>query len=412
MDHVPITPTIAIVGSGVAGCYVAQALRRALPQAELCILDRLPVPYGLLRYGVAADHQGTKALSRQFDRLFLRDGVRFAGNIDIGTTLSLAALRETFDATVLATGLHGDRPLAIEGSDRPHVIGAGRLTRLLNAHPDEADFLPMLGASPVIIGAGNVAIDVARLLAKPPELMADSDIAAIHADVRRAVRHISIVGRSPGGAAKCDVTMLEELGRIPRLRVTLSGTLEPGDADRAAALRALAARDDGPPACTIAFHFGWHPASIAEDSVHFTADAASDTTLALPASAVITATGFTACSSRDIALQPLTTPMADPATGRLDIDLYCTGWCRRGAQGAIPSNREDARTVADAMARTLSERQLGKPGFQGLSEPIRTATVDFAGWQRIDQLERSTAEPGRLRRKIVHFDHLLAAARG
>ena len=110
-------PTIAIVGSGPSGCYTAQFLRKRWPDGEIVVFDRLDHPYGLVNYGVALDHPGTKAVARQFDRLFDKDGVRFAGKIEIGTDVSLEELRQAFDVVVLASGLHGDRSLDIPGGD-------------------------------------------------------------------------------------------------------------------------------------------------------------------------------------------------------------------------------------------------------------------------------------------------------
>ena len=112
-------PTIAIVGSGPSGCYIAQFLRKRWPAAEIVIFDRLDHPYGLVNYGVALDHPGTKAVARQFDRLFDKDGVRFAGKVEIGTDITLDELRSAFDIVVLATGLHGDRTLDVPGAELP-----------------------------------------------------------------------------------------------------------------------------------------------------------------------------------------------------------------------------------------------------------------------------------------------------
>src|SRR6478609_3075307 len=132
-----LAPTIAIVGSGPSGCYVAQFLRKRWRAAEIVIFDRLDHPYGLVNYGVALDHPGTKAVARQFDRLFDKDGVRFAGEVEVGTDVMLEELRSPFDVVVLASGLHGDRPLGVPGAELPSVLGSGRLTRLINGHPDE-----------------------------------------------------------------------------------------------------------------------------------------------------------------------------------------------------------------------------------------------------------------------------------
>ena len=160
------SPTVVVVGSGPSGCYTAQFLRKQWPAADITVLDRLPVPFGLVRYGVAPDHQGTKAVDRQFDRLFTRDGVRFVGNVEVGGPVTVDQLRAAFDVVVLATGVSGDRPLGVPGAELAGVHGAGRLTRLLNDHPDEQHPVAPLGPRVVVVGNGNVALDVVRLLAK------------------------------------------------------------------------------------------------------------------------------------------------------------------------------------------------------------------------------------------------------
>jgi len=164
---------------------IRQSFERAAPtydsaasvQRRIChdLIDRLPVPYGLVRYGVAADHQGTKAIIRQFERLFERQGAGFIGNLDIGSDVTLDYLRAAYDAVILAAGLATDRTLGIPGEDLAGIAGAGAITRALNGHPD-APPLPPLGKHVVVMGNGNVAIDIVRLLAKSADELAGSDL--------------------------------------------------------------------------------------------------------------------------------------------------------------------------------------------------------------------------------------------
>ncbi len=220
-----------------------------------------------MNYGVALDHPGTKAVARQFDRLFERDNVQFAGKVEIGTDITLDELRAAFDIVVLATGLHGDRTLEVPGSDLPGVLGSGRLTRLINGHPDEKADELRIGSRVTIVGHGNVAIDLVRLLLKSTDELrglgvADDVIAAITAG---PVQHIDVVGRSQPALAKFDPAMVRELAKTPDVRflADLARVTPWRRTPRPAKQDALATLLDGPgaaaPDARCTFHFGWTP---------------------------------------------------------------------------------------------------------------------------------------------------------
>src|SRR5574340_527298 len=221
--HAPMRH-IAIVGSGPAACYLADHLLRLAPDAHIDVIERLPVPFGLVRYGVAPDHQGTKAVVRVLDRVLGRDRVGFFGNVEVGRDLRLAELRALYDAVVLATGAPRDRRLGIPGEDLPGVVGSGSFVGWYNDHPDHA--VPPLHAvrSAVVIGNGNVAIDVARILAKSPAEMAGSDIAPPVAQLLAAqpIDAIHVVGRRSAADAKFTAHELGELGTLARARARLA----------------------------------------------------------------------------------------------------------------------------------------------------------------------------------------------
>lgn len=411
---------IAIVGSGPAGCYLAQALRRLLPGAHLTVFDRLPVPYGLLRYGVAGDHQGTKAVSRQFDRLFTRGRVGFAGNVEIGTDLTLQALREAYDAVVLCTGLHQDLPLGIPGEMLDGVVGSGRLTRLLNSHPDEVAQGVRTGAQPVVIGAGNVAMDVVRLLVQTAEERAGSDLdePLLHTVTSR-VRRVEVISRSPLAQAKFDVTMLRELGELPGLRFEVheDRRLEPADAggeSRRGVAMQLAARAEPHARAVISLRFGYRPVRLLGHRrvtgvvLRPTGEATGETTL--PADCVVTAIGYgrdrhDPLSGRDVPHRQ---------GGRVEPGLYVGGWLSTGPHGTIPAQRTLARQIAGAVVTELAGRADRPPrgGFEALPSDIRARSVDFGGWSLIDRFERAQAAPDRVRRKVRDREQLLAIAAG
>src|SRR5271165_3542929 len=205
---------IAIIGSGPARCYLADHLLRLLPDASIDILERLPVPFGLVRYGVAPDHQSTKAVTRVLDRVLSRERVSFFGNVEAGRDVRLAELASMYDAVVLATGASRDRRLEIPGEDLPGVMGSGSFVGWYNGHP-ESPSPPIADVhSAVVIGNGNVAIDVARILGKSPAELAGSDLSpeAMSWLQAQPIETIHIVGRRSATDARFTEHELEELG--------------------------------------------------------------------------------------------------------------------------------------------------------------------------------------------------------
>lgn len=422
------TPKIAIVGSGPSGCYLAQALLRSIPECEIAMLDRLVSPYGLVRYGIAADHQHTKAISRQFDRLFAHPGVRFVGNVEVGRDVSLDELRACFDAVVLATGLTRDRGLGIPGSDLDGVHGAGAIIRALNAHPDAPERLPELGSDVVVVGAGNVALDVLRFLVKGPDDYDGSDVSdtALDSYLAAPAHRVTLVSRSALPASKGDPQMLRELAQLPRAtyRCVDSAEPEPGvdcELDRTAAARvdavaALTAADrPSAPGPDVSLRFGWTPVRIlGSGAVEGVELARGDAVAVVPATAVVSAIGFDpaadALSSLIAALGP------DSASGRIETGLYRTGWAQRGPRGAIPENRGYARLVSDEIASDLADGSLpvvaDRSGFTGLPPEVLARAIDFEQWLVLEAHERKIATPARARRKHPDHSRMASIARG
>ncbi len=375
------SPTIAIIGSGPSGCYAAQFLRKQWKGAEIVMFDRLALPYGLVRYGVAPDHQGTKAVTKQFDRLFERDGVTFVGGAEIGSDITLEAIRESFDIVILATGLSADRPLEGAGADLPGVFGAGAITRLVNGHPEESADALHLGETVTIVGQGNVALDLVRLFLTPPvDLLAlgvaDSVVAAIG---RGPVRQIEIVGRSHAPSAKFDLAMAKELGRLPDVRFLADGlpTLEAGaDPDpRIAVIGDLVASSPAEASRLVHFRFGWTPDRVTGGDrvvgIAFRATDGSGERLSITTDSICTAIGFSERDESPVRRRDHETPSTDLERGVLDDGLYCVGWLRRGPQGTIPANRVDSRMVADEIIAAVESGSLAvhKPGYGNITSP-------------------------------------------
>ncbi len=400
--HETVAPRVAIVGSGPAGSFAAQALRRTFPAAPIEVFDELPTPYGLVRYGVAADHQGTKAVARQFDRLFTEEGVRFRGNCRLGVDVALEELERAYDVVVLATGMHRDARLPIPGADLAGVRGAGAVTRFLNGHPDEAAPEP-LGESVVVVGHGNVAMDIVRLIARDAAGLDGSDIDdAAHGRFTERVRTVHVVGRSAPATAKFDPVMVRELAGLPGVRHIVHGAGElPADGrdariDAVRALGAGAADASAEPTAaesriSVEWWFGLSPERIeGEGRVGAAVFRGAEGEVRIPATDVITAIGFSADEGTPV--EP-----GSHTDGRIRPGLYTAGWLRRGPRGTIPDQRADARDLARIISADL---QSGAVTVAASGLPELEDEIDFDGWRRIDLRERLTAAPGRERAKL------------
>lgn len=424
------TPSVAIVGSGPSGCYLAQSLRKAWPESEITVFDQLASPFGLVRYGVAADHQNTKAVTRQFDRLFERENVRFAGNIRVGRDVTLDQLKAAYSVVAFATGLTKDRPLGIDGDNLPGVIGAGVVTRRLNSHPTPEDAPLAFGDKIAVIGNGNVAMDIVRFLLKHPDEYESSDINDELVEAYNAARakRIDVVGRSLVADAKCDALMLRELGKIRGVRFRTDADLtEPVDADRAVAGRIAAVRElidlapEGEVETEVTFHFGWTPARVTGvervEGVEFVGTIDSAQTLSIDADSVIAAIGFELHDDAPDMFGGASIDLtADPSTGRFGDGLYRTGWFKRGPRGTIPENRADAKDVAEEIIADFDAGKIhvsaAQAGFSALDEGTRNLAVSFVDWQRLDAHEQAEAPAGRVRRKLADHDTMVNIARG
>ncbi|WP_010140117.1 FAD-dependent oxidoreductase [Oceanicola sp. S124] len=386
---------IAIVGGGPSGCYTAQALLKRAPDLEVDIIDALPVPYGLVRYGVAADHQGTKGVARQFARIFTRQNAQFFGNLRIGRDVTLEALRRAYDVVVLAAGLPGDRPLGIPGDDLPGVIGSGALTRALYEHPD-AEALPELGEAPLVIGTGNVAVDILRLLAKTPEELSGSDLGAGPSDwlAAQKIRQITVVGRSSAAAARFSPVMIKELAELSRVDLRLAA----GGSDAGEVLAAAVAGSAGP--LPIDFRFESRPVALEPlgDGLQLTVETPRGRET-IAASSVISAIGFTGDGSFD------RDGLLAEAGGA--ARLYAAGWFRTGPVGAIPQCREEGQRLAQQILDEVQPdpARIGRALFAG-----RAGITDFDHWQHLDALELAGATDQRCRRKISRRDDMLRPA--
>ena len=426
----------AIIGSGPAGFYTAEALAKSFGEtATIDIIDKLPVPYGLIRFGVAPDHQSIKAVSKRYDKVADDPQVRFVGNVAVGEAVSVAELRDLYDAVILATGAPHDRALGIPGEDLPGVIGSAAFVGWYNGHPDFADLDPPLdGANAVVIGNGNVALDVARILSKTRAEFAGSDIVghAIDALDRSAVRTITFLGRRGPHQIAMTPKELGELGHLEQAApsvdradfppVAEDEALEPGVRKSVTHLRAFA---DAPPSGgkpkAIMFDFFAKPLTIEGDGraqrvlverTRLDDGRAIGTgeTYAVPADLVISCIGY---SSPQIDGVPYDADGGKYLNdhGQIDDGLYCVGWARRGPSGTIGTNRPDgyevAEQVAGAMAPGSDGGRAGGDGLDALLVERKVKSTSFDDWRRIEAAETAAARPDSPREKYVrHHDWL------
>lgn len=432
---------IAVIGSGPAGYYTAEACQKKFgDEVRVDIIDRLPVPYGLIRTGVAPDHQSIKGVSRRYEAVALTDNVRFVGNVSVGKDVSIAELQGLYDAVVLATGAPLDRPLDVPGADLPGVVGSAAFVGWYNGHPDFAGLGPALdGPGAVVIGNGNVALDVARILSKTQAEFDGSDIVAHALTALRAsqVETVTLLGRRGPHQIAMTPKELGELGHLSRAQPIVSpadlppeiddALLEPGQRKSVMHLREFAARTtDELKGVHVVFDFFAMPIAIEGDGkaerviVEKTrlepngAAVGTGETYAIPASLVVSCIGYRTPPIEGIPYDDRAGRFANDE-GRVMPGLYAVGWARRGPTGTIGTNRPDGIAITDRIAEDLDALggdgsvKTGRPGLDALLESRGTDVVTFRDWQKIEAAENAAAREGSPREKFTSIEAMLGA---
>ncbi|WP_417622115.1 FAD-dependent oxidoreductase [Parasphingorhabdus sp.] len=429
---------IAIIGSGPAGYYSAEAAQKKYgDDVAVDIIDRLPVPFGLIRTGVAPDHQSIKAVSRRYEKTNLGDNVRFIGNVTVGEDVSVAELQELYDAVVLATGAPDDRVLDIPGSDLKGVIGSAAFVGWYNGHPDFKDLDPPLEARSVaIIGNGNVALDVARILAKTENEFAGSDIVghALDGLKQSKVEKITFLGRRGPHQIAMTPKELGELGQLERARPVVErvdfpdegddALLEPGMRKAVTHLRNfhIAAADAQHKPIEIIFDFFAMPVEVQGDGrvekliVERTAldkdlrSVGTGERYELECQMVISCIGYRTPPIEGVPYEHGRGRFAN-VDGRILPGLYCVGWARRGPSGTIGTNKPDGFAIVDAIAEDIGSgnRKEGRVGLDRLLEKRGVETVTFRDWKKIEEAEIARAREGAPREKFTDIADMIAA---
>jgi ferredoxin--NADP+ reductase len=427
---------VAVIGSGPAGYYSAEALQKAFGEAvRIDVIDRLPVPYGLIRFGVAPDHQSIKAVYRRYEKVALSETVRFVGNVLVGRDISIAELVELYDAVILATGAPVDRPLGIAGGDLPGVVGSAAFVGWYNGHPEFAELDPPLEvAAAAVIGNGNVALDVARILSKTRAEFQGSDIVghALDALERSEVRRIHVLGRRGPHQIAMTPKELGELGHLEAAAPRVEpgdfppegddALLEPGMRKSVGHLRSFASLPQDK-AKTIEFDFFAMPVAVEGEGraerliverTRLSEDLRSVGTgerYAIECGLVVSCIGYQTPPIEGVPYEHGRGRFANHS-GVIGEGLYCVGWARRGPTGTIGTNRPDGYEVADTIFAALGHGvsgKFGRPGLDALLDGRGVDVVTFRDWQKIEAAEAARARDGSPREKFTAIADMLAA---
>jgi ferredoxin/flavodoxin---NADP+ reductase len=433
---------VAVVGSGPAGFYAAAALLASDLEVEVDMIERLPTPWGLVRLGVAPDHPNIKAVSRAFERTAAQPGFRFFGNVEVGKDVEHAELARLYDAVVYSVGAQTDRQLGIPGEDLPGSWAATEFVAWYNGHPDFQDLSFDLSAErAVVIGNGNVALDVARMLALTPEELGSTDTTdpAIEAIAGSGIREILVVGRRGPVQAAWTPVEVGELGELAGADVIVDAADleldEASEAELEAAaptvrrnvehLRDYAERKPTGKPRTIRLRFFASPVAIHGDGKVEAIELVRNELVdgrAVPTEEyetiqcgiVFRSVGYQGVPLPGLPFDEKSATIPNEG-GRVEPGLYVAGWIKRGPSGVIGTNKKDAtETVAllldDARAGLLPSR--GEGTLEALLAERGAEAILYAGWEAIDAAERSAGEPlGRPRVKLATWADLLAAAR-
>ncbi|MGQ0620535.1 MAG: NAD(P)-binding protein [Panacagrimonas sp.] len=438
---------VAIVGSGPSGFYAAEALLETRPDTQVTMYERLPVPFGLVRFGVAPDHPRLKSPTMIFDKVAQHPKFRFVGNTTIGRDLSVEELREHHHATIFAYGAESDRSLGIPGENLPGSHTATEFVGWYNGHPDyRSRTFDLSHESVAIIGQGNVAADVARILSMPVDTLAKTDIASHAVDALRSsrVRRIHIIGRRGPAQAKFTAQELRELGEIPGTQVRMRASDLELNAESLAELqekknfltaknvelfRKWAAAPEGVGQRRLLFHFLESPVEIIgrdrveglvlernrlEGSAFEQQAQPTGERYTLPCGMVFRSIGYQGVALTGLPFDARRCVLPNTA-GRVPDQpgFYATGWIKRGPSGIIGTNRACAVETVSTLMKDCADMPLplksGAESSLNLLAGRGVRAVSYADWKRIDEAELQLGqERGKPREKFTSVSAMLA----
>lgn len=430
---------IAIVGAGPAGYFAAQALQNSQTddlRFEIDMIERLPTPWGLVRSGVAPDHPKIKTVSKVFEKIATTEGFNLYCNVELGSDISVQELADNYDAVVLATGSSKGKKLGIPGEELRGSLSAADFVPWYNAHPDYVNVdVPLDTETAIVIGAGNVAMDVGRMLALEPhelettdtalhalELLHSSSIKDVHIFGRRGPEHAAFTApelRELPKLEHTDVDIDEKEIREAIARVEAIGEVPKDVRSNLDAMLAVAQTPRKGHKKTLHFHFFASPHEVLGkdrvEEVVFTRNimkegkvSTSDQTFSFKAGLIVSAIGYESIPIEGIPFEGGKVRNQDGHV--VGTNIYVVGWAKRGPSGVIGTNKSDAAEVVKMLVSQLKDAK-NKSGIESQIRDRGIIHISQAHWHRINEAEVSKGEPlNKPRVKFVDRKEMLGFA--
>lgn len=455
---------VAVIGSGPAGVYASDALMKSSTDVEVDLFEKMPAPFGLIRYGVAPDHPRIKGIIMALHRVMEKPELRLFSNVEFGKDITLDELKEHYDAVIFATGAVGDRALPTPGADLPEHFGAGEFVGFYDGNPLFERTWDLSAESVAVVGVGNVALDVSRILAKTGEELHVTEIPDNVYEVLKTnkAKEVHVFGRRGPAQAKFTPLELKELDYSPNVEVVV----DPRDIDYDSAseimrrnskitdqvctiLENYAIREPKNAPHKLYIHFFESPVEIlseegADGQQHVTGlrtqrmeyDGAgglqpTGETTDWKVGAVYSAVGYRSDALRGIPFDNVKNVISNVGGRVIESDntedeaaeaitgLYTTGWVRRGPVGLIGNTKGDANeAVANLLADAAEGKKFNpsKPELSAVNELLESKGIDYLdweGWHKLDAAERTAGEAeGRERKKYVEWDEMVTHSKG
>ena len=431
-----MTIKVAIIGSGPSGFYTADSLIKSKSDVEIDIIDRLPTPFGLIRGGVAPDHQTTKKVAKAYEKIALNNLVNYFGNVEVGKDISIDELRKTYDAVVLAVGAPTDRKLGIPGDDKKGVYGSADFVGWYNGHPDFTNLNPNLNVKAVaVIGVGNVAIDAARVLVKTPNEMAATDIAdhATQAINASPISDVYLFGRRGPVEAKFTNVELREMGKLENCMPIVHEDQIPEEVvgswserdqrlkeRNLTTMREFLQVDPTTKSKNVHFEFFANPVEVLGNDrveglrvektmVKGGRALGTGEFFEIECGLVVAAIGYYSIPVKGVPFDN-DNGIVKHIDGRIDEGVYAVGWIKRGPTGVIGTNKPDGVIAAKQIIEDTKESEkLGRIALTSMLKERNVRIVNYQDWQKIDEAEMTAASNQAPRKKFVTVKEMISA---